>query len=138
MQLAHILLVEDNEDHYELIRETFVQNNIVNDLCRVETGEEALAYLRGQSTDGDARRPDLVLLDLNLPGVAGMEVLREVKTAEELSSIPVFVLTTSAADRDKTFAEGFRADGYFVKPLTIENLQEVASKTGLHWGMMAD
>ena len=117
---ARILLVEDNPDDVDLTIEAFRENNCSHQLFIVEDGIEALAFLRRQGTYRDAPKPDLVLLDLNLPKQSGHEVLAAIKGDPSLSPIPVVVLTSSAAETDKRRAYELAANGYVTKPSGID------------------
>src|SRR5437763_382659 len=99
-RLIEILLVEDNPADVRLTQEAMRESKLLNRLNVARDGAEALAYLRGEGQYAGRTRPDLILLDLNLPKVDGREVLVEIKNDENLKSIPVIVLTTSEADED--------------------------------------
>ena len=98
MESIEILLVEDNPGDADLAREALATGKVLNHLNVVADGEEAMAYLRRQGKYAKSTRPDLVLLDLNLPKMDGRQVLAEIKSDEDLKSIPVVILTTSAAE----------------------------------------
>lgn len=134
-RVLHILLVEDNPDHAELVRRSFegIQNASV--LHHVEDGEAALDYLLGKGGYADRAQfpaPDLVLLDLRLPRVDGLEVLRHVKTHPTLRSTPVVVLTTSDAERDAAMAYKHHANGFMTKPLDPQRLTRMMKDLGFH------
>lgn len=120
-----VLLVEDDPGDVLLTREAFEDNKVRNNLNVVGDGEEAMAYLRREGRYADAPRPDLILLDLNLPRKDGREVLSEVKADPELRSIPVVVLTTSAADEDILRSYDLHANAYVTKPVDFERFIEV-------------
>ena len=134
-RLVNFLLVEDNQDHAELVRLAFKVNNIGNSITHVENGEEALRYIKKQNEYTKAPTPDVVLLDLNLPGISGLEVLKRVKEDSSLSSIPVVVLTTSEAERDRAEAYEYRANSYLVKPLDFEQFRKLVSDLKIYWGI---
>ena len=98
--LVEILLVEDSEGDVELVKEAFVDSKIKNNLSVTVDGVEAMEFLRKQGKYADAPRPDIVLLDLNLPRKDGREVLKEIKEDADLKRIPVVILTTSEAEED--------------------------------------
>ena len=118
---AEILLVEDNAGDVELTREALAVGKVSNTLEVVADGIEAIAYLRRQGKYAAATRPDLVLLDLNLPRKDGREVLAEIKADEELRAIPVVVLTTSKADEDILKSYQLYANSYISKPVDFGN-----------------
>lgn len=131
----HILLVEDDEVDVMNVRRAFKKNNIANPLYLAANGLEALAILRGQAkiepVMPSARR--LVLLDLNMPRMNGIEFLRELRLDENLRSIPVIVLTTSNEDRDKVEAYNLNVAGYILKPVTFSNFVEVMATLNKYW-----
>ena len=120
-----VLLVEDDAGDVLLIREAFEHNKVHNSLEVVSDGVEAIAYLRRQGEHANARRPDLVLLDLNLPRKDGREVLAEVKSDPDLRSIPVVVLTTSKAEEDVLRSYDLHANAYVTKPVDFDRFIEV-------------
>lgn len=128
-----ILLVEDNEADARLTREAFNEGRLLNNLTVVGDGVEALAYLRQEGAYADSPRPDLVLLDLNLPKKDGREVLAEVKADERLKMIPVVVLTTSAAQEDVARAYGSHANCYITKPVDLDQFLRVAQSIENFW-----
>ncbi|MDD4890515.1 MAG: response regulator, partial [Phycisphaerae bacterium] len=113
----NILMVEDNEGDVFLTKEAFREAKVHNNLTVVNDGVEAIDFLRRRGKYADATRPDLILLDLNLPRMDGREVLAEIKPDPELGSIPVVVLTSSAAEQDIVKAYGLHANCYVVKPV---------------------
>lgn len=120
-RVLHLLLVEDSRTDVELTEEALASAQIETELHVVGDGEAALAFLRGQPPHEGARRPDLVLLDLNMPRMDGREVLRELKQDERLRSIPVIVLTTSGAHEDVGEAYARGANAYVRKPVHFED-----------------
>jgi CheY-like chemotaxis protein len=120
-----VLLVEDDAGDVLLIREAFEHNKVHNTLAVVSDGVEAIAYLRRQGAHANAPRPDLVLLDLNLPRKDGREVLAEVKDDPELRAIPVVVLTTSQAEEDVLRSYDLHANAYVTKPVDFDRFIEV-------------
>ena len=113
----HILLVEDNPGDVRLAEEAFKEGNILSDLHVVADAEEALAFLRREADYTDSVRPDLILLDLDLPGKSGLEALEEIKADQNLRTIPVVILTASSTERDFYQTRNFQASGYVIKPL---------------------
>jgi len=131
----HILLVEDDEVDVMNVRRAFKKNNIVNPLYIATNGLEALAMLRGEA-GSEAEIPSqrrLILLDLNMPRMNGIEFLRELRLDERLKSIPTIVLTTSNEDRDKVEAYNLNVAGYILKPVTFSNFVEVMSTLNQYW-----
>jgi len=120
-----ILLVEDDPGDTLMIREAFQDNKITNNLTCLTDGEQAVAYLRRQGEYADAVRPDLILLDLNLPRKDGREVLAEIKDDDDLKVIPIVVLTTSAAEEDILRSYRLHANAYVTKPVDFEAFIEV-------------
>jgi CheY-like chemotaxis protein len=115
-----VLLVEDDPGDILLIQEAFDFNKVHNNLSIVNDGEQALAYLRREGRYAGATRPDLVLLDLNLPRKDGREVLQEVKSDEDLRPIPIVVLTTSEAEEDVLRSYQLHANAYVTKPVDFD------------------
>lgn len=115
-----VLLVEDDPGDVLMTCEALAEHKVANRLNVVSDGDEALAYLRRQGRYSDAVRPDLVLLDLNLPRRDGREVLAEIKSDEDLHQIPVVVLTTSQADEDILRSYQLHANAYVTKPVDFE------------------
>lgn len=124
-QLIEVLLVEDDPGDVVLIKEAFADNKVGNHLSVVNDGVEAMAFLRREGEYADAPRPDLVLLDLNLPRKNGREVLAEIKGDPELSIIPVIVLTTSEAEEDILRSYSLHANAYITKPVDFERFAGV-------------
>jgi CheY-like chemotaxis protein len=120
-----ILLVEDDPGDVLITTEALEQSKLVNNLHCVENGEEAVAFLRREGEYADAVRPDLVLLDLNLPRRDGREVLAEIKADPELRRIPVVVLTTSSAEEDVLRSYDLHANAYITKPVDFANFVNV-------------
>ncbi|GFH37511.1 response regulator [Streptomyces pacificus] len=115
-----VLLVEDDPGDELMTREAFADNKIGNSLHVVRDGQEALDFLYRQGAHGDAPRPDLILLDLNLPKYDGRQVLERIKADEDLTHIPVVVLTTSAAEEDILRSYRLHASAYVTKPVDLE------------------
>jgi len=131
-----ILLVEDNPDHVELIMRTLREHDLHTDVRHVSDGEAALDYIfrRNQYADAEkSPRPNLILLDLRLPKVDGAEVLKQVKSSDTLSRIPVVVLTTSAAEKDMALAYRHHANSYLVKPVEYDKFSEMMKELGFYW-----
>jgi CheY-like chemotaxis protein len=118
--MIQILLVEDDPGDVVITREAFAENKVRNELSVVSDGEAAMAFLRREEGYADAPRPDLILLDLNLPRKAGHEVLAEIKSDSDLQRIPVVVLTTSDAEEDILRSYDLHANAYVTKPVDFE------------------
>ena len=116
-----VLLVEDDPGDVLMTQEAFEEDKVRNKLNVVQDGEEALAYLRREGPHADAARPDLILLDLNLPRVDGRQVLQAIKEDPELRRIPVVVLTTSQADEDILRSYSLHANAYVTKPVDFDS-----------------
>ncbi|MEV0354459.1 response regulator [Nocardia sp. NPDC050697] len=119
-QPIDILLVEDDPGDELMTREAFEDNKIGNNLYVAHDGEEALEFLYRQGPWGEAPRPDLILLDLNLPKYDGRQVLERIKSDPDLASIPVVVLTTSAAEEDILRSYKLHANAYVTKPVDLD------------------
>jgi len=129
-----ILLVEDDIADQKLIKASIRNEKIANELHCVQTGEEGMDFLyrRGNYSNGTPQ-PDLILLDLNMPGMGGKEFLRQVKQDEQLKQIPVVILTTSDAERDIIDSYKLQASGYVHKPVTLEEFKEGMKKLEEYW-----
>jgi len=130
---VEILLVEDNPGDVRLAREGLSECKIRNNLHVVDDGVKAMAFLRRQDEYAKAPRPDIVLLDLNLPRKDGREVLREVKEDEKLRTIPVVVLTTSKAEEDILKSYSLHANCYVTKPMGLEQFLDVVRSIEDFW-----
>jgi two-component system response regulator len=132
----HILLVEDNEAHAELVIRGLRDQQVANRIHHVSDGEKALDYLfrRGAYTDPVQNpRPNLILLDLRLPRVDGLEVLRTIKTTPDLLRIPVVILTSSDAESDIVKSYDYYANSYIVKPLDFKTFTKLMKDLGFYW-----
>jgi CheY-like chemotaxis protein len=118
--MIQILLVEDDPGDVLITREAFAENKVRNQLSVVSDGEAAMSFLRREEGFADAPRPDLILLDLNLPRKAGHEVLAEIKSDADLQRIPVVVLTTSDAEEDILRSYDLHANAYVTKPVDFD------------------
>lgn len=132
-QLVEILLVEDNAGDVRLTREALKEGRIRNRLHVVSDGEHALRFLRRQDEYADAPRPDLILLDLNLPRLDGREVLTDIKNDPRLKQIPVVVLTSSRAEKDLLSAYDQHANCFITKPVGFEDFMEVVRNIESFW-----
>lgn len=135
--VLHLLLVEDDPDHAELIRRQLEQFSAAVRLHHVEDGEAALDYLFGKGAFADRARfsaPDVVLLDLRLPRVDGLEVLRLVKGQAQFEKLPVIILTSSDAENDVARSFELCADGFLTKPIDLDTLQKILCGLGFGGG----
>ena len=131
-----ILLVEDDPAHAEIVKRNFEDFRMANRLIHVSDGQMALDYLYRREEFGDpalAPRPGLILLDLRLPRVEGLEVLKIIKTDIDLRRIPVVVLTTSAAESDMVKAYDSHANSYLVKPVGLPQFVDMMKTLGYYW-----
>ncbi len=131
-----ILLIEDNHDEAQLVIRTLRKNNLSSHLLHLDDGEEALNFLfsRGKySARVDRRKPFLVLLDLKLPKVDGLEILRQLKADEKMRPIPVVMLTSSKEEKDILTCYHLGANSYVVKPVSFETLSEAVKGLGNYW-----
>jgi two-component system response regulator len=131
MSKGTILLVEDNPDDIALTARALKQNNISNDLCVAADGEEALRYLLPEDESGAP--PVLILLDLNLPKLSGLDVLRRIRADDRTRYVPVVVLTTSSEERDIVESYQLGANSYVRKPVVFESFLDAIKLLGLYW-----
>jgi CheY-like chemotaxis protein len=131
-----VLLVEDNPDHTDLIVRSLRHHRVANKVFRVADGEEALDYLQrrqGYSDPAKSPRPHVVLLDLRLPKIDGLEVLKVIRTSKDLGKMPVVILTTSQAEQDVARAYEHHANSYLVKPVDYDNFTKLMEDLGYYW-----
>ncbi|OGS46226.1 MAG: response regulator [Elusimicrobia bacterium RIFOXYD2_FULL_34_15] len=133
VQPIEILLVEDNPADIRLTTEALKEEKVYNKLNVVTDGVEAMAYLNKEGKYAKATRPDLILLDLNLPKKDGREVLKEIKTDDKLKSIPVVVLTVSKSDEDILKSYNLHANSYITKPVDLTQFIKVAKSIQEFW-----
>ena len=131
---THILLVEDDEVDVMNVQRAFKKNNVSNPLFTAANGIEALEMLRGNGKPSPIPRDRrLILLDLNMPKMGGIEFLREMRADPELRSIPVVVLTTSNEERDRVEAYNLNVAGYILKPVTLTRFMETMATLNKYW-----
>ncbi len=128
-----ILLVEDNPGDALLTRETLEDSKILHELFHVETGNAAMDFLRNQGEHAEAPKPDMILLDLNLPGMDGREVLAAVKEDPDLRRIPVVVLTSSQAEEDVVRSYNLHANAYVTKPVGLDGFAKIVKGIESFW-----
>jgi two-component system, chemotaxis family, response regulator Rcp1 len=128
-----IMMVEDNPGDVLLTREALKEAKVANNLSVLGDGEQAMQFLRREGPYANATRPDLILLDLNLPRKDGREVLAEIRADPQLHLIPVVVLTSSKAEQDIVKMYELRANCYVVKPVDFQNLMQVVKSIESFW-----
>ncbi|MDX8410215.1 MAG: response regulator [Mariprofundales bacterium] len=129
----NMLLIEDNPADARLVEEALHENKVLIDLHTVNDGETALDYLHQRGTFSNAATPDLILLDLNLPGMDGREILTHIKQDPLLLKIPTIILTTSQADRDIIATYKLNANAYVIKPLDFGQFMGIVRDTAQFW-----
>jgi CheY-like chemotaxis protein len=133
-KMVVILLVEDDVADQKLIKQSLSSGKVVNEIHVVNNGEQALEYLkRSKNSDPDSPMPDLILLDLNMPGMGGKEFLKCIKSDDELDAIPVVVLTTSDSDKDILETFKLQVSGYVKKPVRLEDFQRAMQNLSEYW-----
>ncbi|MFL6228364.1 MAG: response regulator [Pyrinomonadaceae bacterium] len=132
--LSPILFVEDRATDLDLTRRAFARRRVLNPVQEARDGEEALAYL--PRWEAGEPVPAFILLDLKLPKVSGLEVLRRIKQHPKFSAIPIIVLTTSAEDHDIEEAYRLGCNSYIVKPVDFNKFMEVAAQVEIYWGVL--
>ena len=128
-----ILLIEDNADHVELILKALRENNVLSEVHVVTSGEQAIDFLYQRGVYVDAARPGLILLDIKLPGMNGIEFLRQIKADPSLRLLPVVVLSTSGSEKDIMGCYGCGANSYIVKPVDSRQFDKVVKDLKLYW-----
>lgn len=130
---ARVLLIEDNRGDALLTKLAFKRAKMASDVTVAESGESGLSLLRGEGLHADKPRPDLILLDLNLPQMHGLDVLNRLKDDPDLRQIPVVVLSSSSADSDIGAAYARHANGFITKPLSLDDYDHVVSTIEDYW-----
>jgi CheY-like chemotaxis protein len=130
---AHVLLVEDDEDEVELTRQGFLRSSYDVSLHHVSNGQQCLDYLRNCGQEPDSPKPDLILLDLNMPVMDGREVLTAFSRDVDLRSLPVLVLTSSNAKTDVLFSYRMGCNSFITKPVDFEDFQAVVNTICDFW-----
>jgi two-component system response regulator len=138
LELVEILLVEDSPTDAELTLRALRRHNLSNNVVWVKDGAEALEFLhcRGKFAERKNGTPKLILLDLKLPKIDGIEVLRELKTDSKTKIIPVVILTSSQEERDLVESYRLGVNSYIVKPVDFEKFLETVSQVGFYWSLM--
>ena len=134
-QPVKFLLVEDDDSHAKLIMYAFNKNNIANEIDRISNGYEVMPYLKQEGEFKDKRLPGVILLDLNIPGIDGLNVLKSIKTSAEFQHIPIVILTTSKSLSDRQQAYSNYVNSYLVKPVNFQKFHQMIKDLGLYWGL---
>ncbi len=134
IELRPILLVEDNPLDIDLTQRAFARRHLANPLLVARDGEEAMQCI--DTWEQGQQPPALILLDLKLPKIDGLDVLARIKSHDLFKMIPVVVLTTSAEDRDVQAAYKLGANSYIIKPVSFDKFMEVAERIEMYWGVM--
>jgi len=135
-KLVQILLVEDNPMDIALTLDAFRENRFANKIHVAHNGEEALEYLFGKEKYNNRKNfplPNIILLDLKMPGIDGIEVLKKVKNTEKIKRIPVIILTSSQEEGDRAMSYDLGANSYLVKPISFDGFLEVVKKVTDYW-----
>lgn len=134
-RLSHFLLAEDDDAHATLVIRAMKLSRIANTIDRVRDGVEAMEYLNRAAPFADKPRPDVLLLDLKMPRMGGLEVLEKMRAEPALELIPVVILTTSDAELDRIRAYRLHANSYLVKPLDFNEFCRMVEELNLYWGI---
>lgn len=130
----HILLAEDDDDHAELVIYSLEQASMTLSIDHVTDGEQVIQYLKQEGEFKEKPRPSVLLLDLNMPKLNGLEVLERIKSAPEFSDIPAIMLTTSDAETDRAKAYQNHVNSYLVKPMDFAEFEKMLSTLCDYWG----
>ncbi len=133
MKGFEILLVEDNQSYVSLMMEALEESQVLTSINVVMDGAEAMAYLRRESKYAHAPRPDLIVLDLNLPKIKGQKVLEEIKNDPDLKRIPVVIFTVSSAEQDILKSYNLHANSYIIKPRELDQFMAAVKSTINYW-----
>lgn len=134
-RLVHFLLIEDDNDHADLVLRSFESNNIVNTIDRVADGLKALDYLNQVGDYSHVVIPDVIILDLNLPRISGLDMLERIKNDDKFRKIPVVVMTTSSNKSDKDRAYAHHVNSYLTKPMDFEKFQMMIQDLNMYWSV---
>lgn len=137
--MLDILLIEDNASDVELTLDALKTHNLTNRVKVLRDGEEAINYIFRQGPDKNpesCKRPKLILLDLNLPKIDGLEILRRIRADQQTRAIPVVVLTSSCEDRDRIESYKLGVNSYIVKPVDFDNFTRAVAEIGFYWVLL--
>lgn len=132
--VLRILLAEDNEEDVFIFKEAFADSPYRCDIQVVRDGAQAVACLRREPPYAEALRPDIVVLDINMPVKNGLDALRDIRSDRAISALPVIIFTTSASADDVMLAYRYGASSYIVKPTNYESMQEIVASICMYWG----
>ncbi|MBI1334220.1 MAG: response regulator [Armatimonadetes bacterium] len=132
-QVIDILLVEDNPGDAKLVQKAFELGKLANRIWHVPDGERALQFLHHEGEFAEAPRPDIILLDLNMPGIDGREVLSHIKNSPDLMTIPVIIMTTSSAEQDILESYKLHVNCYITKPVQVQDFITVVKTIDEFW-----
>jgi CheY-like chemotaxis protein len=137
-KLNRVLIVEDNENDLELTMDALSEYNLINYIDTVTDGEQALDYLykRGNYSSRESQNPIVILLDLKLPKVSGLEVLKDIKQNPELKTVPVVILTSSKEESDIISSYEYGVNAYVVKPVEFHGFIDAVKQLGVFWAML--
>lgn len=133
LQSTKILLIDDNNADTRLFEEAFKESSFKNELYTVKSGSEAIKFLSQKHVYSNAPRPDLILLDLDLPQISGLDLLKKVKNDIELKLIPVMILSASLSDKDMIYAYKYHANAFIIKPGDYPSLIKFSDSLGEFW-----
>jgi CheY-like chemotaxis protein len=128
-----LLVIEDSNEDFKMLQRLMRRMEVQNPIYRCTSGDDALEFLAGAQNSGDAPRPSVILLDLNLPGMDGRSVLEQLKQDQNLKEIPIVIFTTSSNPQDITFCYRQGANGYLIKPMNVSELQKMVQAFVEFW-----
>lgn len=137
-QIVTLLIIEDDDFDFEIMKQTLSTMGVSNPLIRVENGIEALDLLRGEAGHTALSKPYLIFLDLNMPKMGGMDVLKEIRADKDLENSTVFIFTSSESDEDILNADKYNVAGFILKSDIEGSLREAVQSLGFSWCIVAD
>ncbi len=129
------LLVEDNDSHAKLIQIAMEENHVLNKIVRIKHGDDVMCYINKEGKFSDAQRPGVILLDLNIPGKNGLELLKILKSDKDTRDIPIVILTTSRSLSDRQEAYMQYANSYLVKPVNFDKFHRMIQDLNMYWSV---